>query len=145
MHKIFVDEKQWLNEKQYLGALSFCMLLPGPEAMQLATYVGWRLHGMIGGLLAGLCFVLPGAVIMFLLGLLYAYFGSALWIESAFLGIKAVVLIIVIEALLRVSKRALLQRSHWVIAGLAFFEYFCLCIILSACCHHSGAFWFYQH
>ena len=124
MHKIFVDEKQWLNEKQYLGALSFCMLLPGPEAMQLATYVGWRLHGMIGGLLAGLLFVLPGAVVMFLLGLLYAYFGNAGWVESAFLGIKAVVLIVVIEALLRVSKRALLQVSHWVIAGLAFISIF---------------------
>ena len=124
MHKIFVDEKQWLNEKQYLGALSFCMLLPGPEAMQLATYVGWRLHGMIGGLLAGLLFVLPGAVVMFLLGLFYAYFGNAGWVESAFLGIKAVVLIVVIEALLRVSKRALLQVSHWVIAGLAFISIF---------------------
>ena len=124
MHKIFVDEKQWLNEKQYLGALSFCMLLPGPEAMQLATYVGWRLHGMIGGLLAGLLFVLPGAFIMFLLGLLYAYFGNAGWVESAFLGIKAVVLIVVIEALLRVSKRALLQPSHWVIAGLTFISIF---------------------
>jgi len=124
MHKIFVDEKKWLNEKQYLGALSFCMLLPGPEAMQLATYVGWRLHGIIGGLIAGLLFVLPGALIILSLALLYAYFGNAGWLAHAFLGVKATVLIVVIEALLRVSKKALLDKQHWVIAGFAFLSIF---------------------
>jgi chromate transporter len=124
MHKIFVDEKKWLDEKQYLSALSFCMLLPGPEAMQLSTYVGWRLHGAIGGLIAGLLFVLPGALLIFLLALLYAYFGNTSWIEAAFLGVKAAVLVVVIEALLRVSKRALLEKMHWVIAGLAFLGIF---------------------
>ena len=124
MHRIFVDEKKWLVEKQYLGALSFCMLLPGPEAMQLATYVGWRLHGVVGGLTAGLLFVLPGAFIMLLLALLYAYFGNTGWLAYAFLGVKATVLIVVIEALLRVSKRALLGMEHWVIAGLAFLGIF---------------------
>ena len=124
MHKIFVDEKKWLIEKQYLGALSFCMLLPGPEAMQLATYIGWRLHGVIGGLIAGLLFVLPGAFIILLLALLYAYFGNTSWLEHAFWGVKATVLIVVIEALLRVSKRALLEKIHWVIAGLAFLSIF---------------------
>ena len=124
MYKIFVDEKKWLNEKQYLGALSFCMLLPGPEAMQLATYVGWRLHGIIGGLIAGLLFVLPGALIILSLALLYACFGNAGWLAHAFLGVKATVLIIVIEALLRVSKKALLDKQHWVIAGFAFLSIF---------------------
>ena len=124
MHRIFVEEKKWLVEKQYLGALSFCMLLPGPEAMQLATYIGWRLHGVIGGLIAGLFFVLPGAFIIFILALLYAYFGDTDWLEHAFLGVKATVLIVVIEALLRVSKRALLGKEHWVVAGLAFLGIF---------------------
>ena len=126
MHKIFVDEKKWLDEKQYLSALSFCMLLPGPEAMQLATYVGWRIHGNIGGLLAGLLFVIPGALVIFLLALLYAYFGSQGWMEAAFLGVKAAVLAVVIEALLRVSKKALLEKMHWIIAGLAFVGIFVL-------------------
>ena len=126
MHKVFVDEKKWLEEKQYLGALSFCMLLPGPEAMQLATYVGWRLHGTPGGLIAGLLFVLPGALIILLLALLYAYFGHTNWLEQAFLGVKATVLIVVIEALLRVSKKALLQKEHWAIAAIAFLGIFAL-------------------
>lgn len=120
MHKIFVDENKWLDEKQYLSALSFCMLLPGPEAMQLVTYVGWRIHGTIGGLIAGLLFVIPGALVIFLLALLYAYFGNMGWMESAFLGVKAAVLVVVIEALLRVSKKALVEKIHWMIAGLAF-------------------------
>ena len=126
MHKVFVDEKKWLEEKQYLGALSFCMLLPGPEAMQLATYIGWRLHGTPGGLIAGLLFVLPGALIILLLALLYAYFGHTNWLEQAFLGVKATVLIVVIEALLRVSKKALLQKEHWAIAAIAFLGIFAL-------------------
>ena len=126
MHKVFVDEKKWLEEKQYLGALSFCMLLPGPEAMQLATYIGWRLHGTLGGLIAGLLFVLPGALIILLLSLLYAYFGHTNWLEQAFLGVKATVLIVVIEALLRVSKKALLQKEHWAIAAIAFLGIFAL-------------------
>ena len=124
MHRVFVDEKKWLVEKQYLGALSFCMLLPGPEAMQLATYIGWRLHGVVGGLIAGLLFFLPGAFVILLLALLYAYFGNTGWLEHAFLGVKATVLIVVVEALLRVSKRALLGKEHWVIAGLAFLGIF---------------------
>lgn len=124
MHKIFVDEKKWLDEKQYLSALSFCMLLPGPEAMQLSTYVGWRLHGTIGGLLAGLLFVLPGALLIFLLAALYAYFGNMEWMASAFLGVKAAVLVVVIEALQRVSKKALLERTHWIIAALSFASIF---------------------
>ena len=120
MHKVVVNEKRWLSEKQYLNALSFCMLLPGPEAMQLATYAGWRLHGVRGGLAAGLLFVVPGAIVVFVLASIYAVYGKVPLLEALFFGIKAAVLIIVIEALIRVSKRALTSNSHRLIACLAF-------------------------
>lgn len=126
MHKILVEEKKWLGETLFVHALSFCMLLPGPEAMQLATYAGWRLRGVSGGLLAGLLFVLPGAVVMLLLSVLYALYGELVWVEGLFYGIKAAVLVIVIEALLRVSKRALKQPMHWLIACLSFIGIFFL-------------------
>ena len=120
MHKVLVDQKQWLKEQEFLNALSFCMLLPGPEAMQLATYAGWRLRGYIGGLIAGLLFVLPGALVIFVLASVYAYYGEVPLLQTLFLGVKAAVLIIVIEALLRIAKKALHSRLHWVLAGLAF-------------------------
>ena len=120
MHREIVAERQWLSEKDYLSALNFCMLLPGPEAMQLATYAGWKLHGVKGGLAAGLLFVLPGALVVLLLSLLYASFGNLPWITAIFYGVKAAVLAIVIEALLRVARRALQANADWVIAGLAF-------------------------
>jgi chromate transporter len=126
MHKVLVDEKSWLSEKQYLNALSFCMLLPGPEAMQLATYAGWRMRGVIGGLLAGLLFVLPGAFVILALASIYAYFGDVPLMAALFLGVKATVLIIVIEALLKVSKRALKHTTHWVMAAIAFVGIFFL-------------------
>ena len=120
MHREIVEERQWLTEKEYLSALNFCMLLPGPEAMQLATYAGWKLHGVKGGLAAGLLFVLPGAFIVLALTMLYASFGKLPVIDAIFYGIKAAVLAIVIEALLRVAKRALKTNADWVIAALAF-------------------------
>jgi chromate transporter len=120
MHREIVDERKWLTEKEYLSALNFCMLLPGPEAMQLATYAGWRLHGTRGGLAAGLLFVLPGAFVVLALTMLYAHFGKLPLVESIFYGIKAAVLAIVVEALLRVAKRALKTRADWIIAALAF-------------------------
>ena len=126
MHRIIVDEKKWLDEPHYLSALSFCMLLPGPEAMQLATYVGWRLHGLKGGLAAGLLFVLPGALVVLALSMIYAAFGNVPIVEAIFFGIKAAVLVIVIEALLRISKRALKLREHWIIAALSFIAIFFL-------------------
>ena len=126
MHRIIVDEKKWLNEKQYLNALSFCMLLPGPEAMQLATYAGWRLRGVLGGLIAGLLFVLPGAVVVLALSIVYALYGDVSVVNAIFLGVKAAVLIIVIEALLRVSKKALKSAEHWLIAAFAFIGIFFL-------------------
>ena len=125
MHREIVEERQWLSEKEYLSALNFCMLLPGPEAMQLATYAGWKLHGVRGGLAAGLLFVLPGAVVVLALTMLYASFGRLPIVDAVFYGIKAAVLAIVIEALLRVAKRALKTRADWVIAGLAFLALYC--------------------
>lgn len=124
MHRVIVDEKKWLDEPQYLSALSFCMLLPGPEAMQLATYVGWRLHGFAGGLAAGLLFVLPGALVVLALSMIYAAFGNVPLVEALFFGIKAAVLVIVVEALLRIARRALTLRIHWIIAALSFVAIF---------------------
>jgi chromate transporter len=128
MHREIVEERQWLSEKEYLSALNFCMLLPGPEAMQLATYAGWKLHGVKGGLAAGLLFVLPGAVVVLLLTMVYATFGNVPWIAALFYGLKAAVLAIVIEALLRVAKRALKTNADWVIAALAFLALYCFAV-----------------
>ncbi|MEQ1647569.1 MAG: chromate efflux transporter [Hyphomicrobiaceae bacterium] len=124
MHKVIVDEKKWLTEQQYLNALGFCMLLPGPEAMQLATYAGWRLHGLKGGLAAGLMFVLPGAFVVLALSAIYAGYGQLPVIEAVFFGVKAAVLVIVVEALLRIAKRALKLQEHWIIAALSFIAIF---------------------
>jgi chromate transporter len=124
MHRELVEERPWLTEKQFLNALSFCMLLPGPEAMQLATYSGWRLHGLAGGLIAGLLFVVPGAFVIMALAGLYAWLGAVALVEALFLGIKATVVVIVLEALLKVSRRALKSRDRWVIAALSFVAIF---------------------
>ena len=126
MHKVLVDERKWLSEQEYLNALSFCMLLPGPEAMQLATYAGWKLRATPGGLLAGLLFVLPGAAVIAALATLYALYGNQPLVATLFVGVKAVIVVIVIEALLKVSRRALRGRTGWTIAGLAFLGIFAL-------------------
>ena len=120
MHKIVVEERGWLSEQRYLAALGFCMLLPGPEAMQLATYAGWRLHGLVGGLIAGLLFVLPGAVVVLALAAIYALYGDVPLVSALFLGVKATVLVIVIEALMRVARKALHRSDHWIVAATAF-------------------------
>src|SRR5262245_31252022 len=120
MHRVLVEEKRWIDEPRFLSALNFCMLLPGPEAMQLATYVGWRLHGVRGGLAAGLLFVLPGAFVILALSMLYAGFGKLPVVQALFVGIQAAVLAIVVEALLRVARRALKANVDWLIAGAAF-------------------------
>jgi chromate transporter len=125
IHREIVDDKKWIEEKEFLHALNFCMLLPGPEAMQLATYIGWKLHGLRGGLAAGLLFVLPGAALITALSLLYAVFGKLQLIESLFWGVKAAVLVIVLEALLRVAGRALKGKVDWAIAGASFIALFC--------------------
>jgi chromate transporter len=124
MHRVLVEERRWIGEKDYLHALNFCMLLPGPEAMQLATYVGWRLHGTLGGLAAGLLFVLPGALVVLALSIAYAFYGQVPPVEAAFAGIKAAVLVIVFEALLRVARRALHRPYDWMIAAAAFVALF---------------------
>jgi chromate transporter len=124
MHREVVERKGWLGEKAFLNALSFCMLLPGPEAMQLATYAGWRLHGLVGGLAAGLLFVLPGAFLVLVLAMIYAAFGEVALVQAIFIGIKAAVLVIVIEALLRVAKKALNRQIDWVIAAFSFIAIF---------------------
>lgn len=120
MHRELVDEKRWLEEQDYLRALSFCMLLPGPEAMQLATYAGWRLKGVAGGLLAGLLFVLPGALVILALAAAYVQWGHLDGVQALFIGVKACVAVIVVEALLRVARRALKGAVHRWIAILAF-------------------------
>ncbi len=120
MHRVILDEKRWVEEGDYLRALSFCMLLPGPEAMQLATWIGWRLHGVKGGLIAGGLFVLPGAAIVLALSMIYAAFGDVPLIAALFTGVQAAVIAIVIEALIRVSRRALKSAEAYVIAIAAF-------------------------
>lgn len=124
MHRILVDEKKWIDEPRFLHALNFSMLLPGPEATQLATYVGWVLHGMRGGLAAGLLFVLPGAGVMLGLSLLYAYGRGVPLIDGALYGIKAAVLVIVLEALIRIGRRALKSSFMVGLAALAFVAIF---------------------
>lgn len=124
MHREVVDERGWIEEDAYLRALNFCHLLPGPEAQQLATYVGWRLHGLKGGLAAGLLFVLPGAVVMLGLSLLYAYAAGLGWFDALFLGIKAAVLAIVVQALIRIGSRALNTRFKAALAALSFVALF---------------------
>ena len=126
MHRVLVDEKRWIEEGAYLRALNFCTLLPGPEAQQLATYVGWKLHGVRGGLAAGLLFILPGAVVVLALSMLYAAAADLRPVAAAFLGVKAAVLAIVVEALIRISKRALNTPVKRVIAVAAFLALFLL-------------------
>lgn len=126
MHRVIVDEKKWVEEARYLHALNFCMLLPGPEAQKLATYVGWLLHGVKGGLAAGILFVLPGALVMLAVSLLYVLGQGIPVVEGALFGIKAAVLVIVVEALLRIGRRALRSQLLYGVAGAAFVAIFFL-------------------
>ncbi len=124
MHKELVEERSWLSDDDFLRALSLCMLLPGPEAMQLATYAGWRLRGTLGGLIAGLLFVLPGACVILVLALTYAHLGQVPLVQAAFEGIKAAVIIIVLQALRNVSGKALKTPLAWSLAVGAFVALF---------------------
>lgn len=140
MHRELVEERGWIDDAQYLHALNFCHLLPGPEAQQLATYVGWRLHGVKGGLAAGLLFVIPGALVMFALTLFYAYAANLDWFAALFLGIKAAVLAIVVQALRRIAGKALTTPFTRILALAAFVALallalpFPLVIVLAALC-----------
>ncbi len=120
MHRILVDEKRWVSEARFLHALNFCMLLPGPEAQQLAVYVGWLLHRTVGGIVAGVLFVLPGAAVVLALSVLYAGYHDLPLVQAAFVGIKAAVLAVVIEAVLRIGRRVLKNSVMMALAALAF-------------------------
>ncbi|WP_051927380.1 chromate efflux transporter [Ruegeria halocynthiae] len=126
MHQELVERRPWLDEQSYLRALSLCMLLPGPEAMQLATYAGWRLRGVTGGMIAGTLFVLPGAIVIAILVGLYASFGDLPLVQAGFLGVKATVIVIVLQALRNLSRKALTDVEHRAIAGLGFLSIFAL-------------------
>jgi chromate transporter len=126
MHRIVVDEKRWLSEARFLHALNYCMLLPGPEAQQLATYIGWLNGGVRGGIAAGLLFVLPGLAVMLGLSTVYVLYQNVGWIAGLFFGLKAAVLAIVVQALLRIAKRALTSNFHRLVAVSAFLALFCL-------------------
>jgi chromate transporter len=120
MHRELVEERRWVEEGAYLRALNLCHLLPGPEAQQLATWIGWRLHGVKGGLVAGALFVIPGAAVILALSLLYVAAAGLVWFAALFLGIKAAVLAIVAQAVIRVGKRAVRTRFKLGLAVLAF-------------------------
>jgi chromate transporter len=153
MHRVLIDEKKWISEHRFLHALNYCMLLPGPEAQQLAIYIGWLFHGVRGGLVAGILFVLPGVLAILGLSYLYVGFHEVHFVQSLFFGLKAAVLAIVAEAVLRIGRRALKSRWQVVVAGLAFVAIFFLnlpfpLIVASAAAlgliqarraHHRGA------
>jgi chromate transporter len=124
MHRMLVEERRWLGEQRFLHALNYCMLLPGPEAQQLAVYVGWLLHRTWGGIVAGVLFVVPGGLVMLALSIGYALFGATPAATGLFLGVKAAVLAVVIEALIRISRRALKNRIMLTVAGAAFVAIF---------------------
>ena len=128
MHKILVEERRWIDEPRFLHALNYCMLLPGPEAQQLATYIGWLLNRTIGGLIAGLLFVLPGAMVILALSIAYALYAQIPLVAAAFVGVKAAVLIVVVEAVLRIGKRALKTAPMYLIACIAFLGIFLFAI-----------------
>jgi chromate transporter len=124
MHRILVEEKNWISESRFLHALNYCMLLPGPEAQQLATYIGWLLHRTVGGIVAGCLFILPGVVSIMALSYVYAAYGNVGFIEALFYGLKAAVLAIVVQAVVRVGKRALRNNVMRALAAAAFVAIF---------------------
>jgi chromate transporter len=126
MHRILIDEKRWIGEGRFLHALNFCMLLPGPEAQQLATYIGWLLHGLRGGLVAGALFVLPGALAILGLSWIYVLYGNVGPVEALFFGLKAAVLAIVVQAVVRIGGRALKSTASRLLAVAAFVAIFFL-------------------
>jgi chromate transporter len=120
MHTELVEKRRWISERRFLHALNYCMLLPGPEATQLATYIGWLLHRTAGGIVAGTLFVLPSVFILWALSYVYVTFGKVAWINSIFYGLKPAVVAIVAAAMIQIGRRALRNEVMWTIAGLAF-------------------------
>lgn len=124
MHRILVEEKHWISESRFLHALNYCMLLPGPEAQQLATYIGWLMHRTRGGIIAGGLFIAPGVIAIMALSYIYAAFGNVGFVAALFFGLKAAVLAIVVQAVVRVGKRALGSRLMQALAAIAFVAIF---------------------
>jgi chromate transporter len=124
MHRIIVEEKRWVSEDRFLHALNYCMLLPGPEAQQLATYIGWLMNRTLGGIMAGVLFVIPGIIAIMALSWIYAAYGNVPVVTALFFGLKAAVLAIVVEAVLRIGKRALKNRLMIAVAAAAFIAIF---------------------
>jgi chromate transporter len=140
MHKELVERRKWIDEERFLHALNYCMLLPGPEAQQLATYIGWLMHRTRGGLAAGLLFVLPGFLSILCLSILYAGFRDLPAIAAGLFGLKAAVLAIVVEAVLRIGKRALPNRLMIIVAALAFLALFAFAVPFPAVVLLAGSF-----
>ncbi len=140
MHRVLVDERRWISDARFLHALNFCMLLPGPEAQQLATYIGWLLHGVRGGVIAGTLFVLPGFFVIVTLSVIYALYGALDAVTGLFFGLKAAVLAVVIEALLRIAKRALNTGALYGLAITAFVAIFGCHVPFPAIILAAGAF-----
>src|SRR5215208_1056444 len=124
MHRIIVEEKRWIGENRFLHALNYCMLLPGPEAQQLATYIGWLMHRTLGGLIAGVLFVVPGVVSIMALSIVYALFGKVGIVTALFFGLKAAVLAVVLQAVVRIGSKALKNQVMVALAGVAFVAIF---------------------
>ena len=122
MHRIVVEEKRWISESRFLHALNYCMLLPGPEAQQLATYIGWLMHRTLGGIMAGVLFVIPGVIAIMALSYVYAAYGNVPVIVALFFGLKAAVLAIVLEAVFRIGKRSLKNNAMVALAAAALLQ-----------------------
>src|SRR5213075_1232243 len=120
MHRILVERKKWISQSRFLHALNFCMLLPGPEAQQLAIYIGWLLHKTWGGIVAGAFFVIPSIFILWALSFIYAAYGNVPWIAAIFYGLKPAVTAIVLTAVIRIGRKALKNEVMWALAALAF-------------------------
>jgi len=124
MHRLVVEEQEWVSEERFLHAMSYCMLLPGPEAQQLATYLGWLLRGAHGGFVAGCLFILPGFVSIFVLSVLYAELQDTPLTARLFYGLKPAVMAVVLAALVRIGRRTLKLPVHWIIAAASFVAIF---------------------
>jgi chromate transporter len=138
LHREVVDERNWVSDRRFLHALNFCHLLPGPEAQQLAIYLGWLMHGPIGGTIAGLLFILPGAFVMLAFSLIYATLGAVPGIAALFFGLKSAVLVLVVEAVIRIGRRALKTRFAWALAGVSFAALFLFAVPFPAVMAAAG-------
>lgn len=131
LHAELVERRKWIGEARFLHALNYCMLLPGPEATQLATYCGWLLHGTWGGIVAGALFVLPSAFLLWVLSWIYVAYGAVPWIAAIFTGLKPAVTAIVAVAVIRIGQRVLKRPALWLVAAVAFVViFFCTCRFL---------------